>query len=121
MICHGASDGRSPGLRVKAFHPPYQPFGPMALWMTLAAYSCGGSHGFGSFWIHLTVFPFHPPGVSVGGNHLCFVALQSEHYRMTGHANVCNATSYDYVEMKALASGDHSDPRVATAFFSRLQ
>ncbi len=26
----------------------------------LAAYSCGGSHGFGPDWVVLTVFPFHP-------------------------------------------------------------
>ncbi len=34
--------------------------GPVALQGSLSAYSCGGSHGFGAWWLHLTVFPFHP-------------------------------------------------------------
>jgi hypothetical protein len=30
------------------------------MFASLAAYSCGGSHGFGPDWVVLTVFPFHP-------------------------------------------------------------
>ena len=30
------------------------------MFANLAAYSCGGSHGFGPDWVVLTVFPFHP-------------------------------------------------------------
>ena len=32
----------------------------------LSAHSCGGSHGFGAFWLNHTVFPFHFPGVTPG-------------------------------------------------------
>jgi len=36
-------------------------------WNGLAAHSCGGSHGFGPFWVRLTVFPFNPPHRLIGG------------------------------------------------------
>ncbi|MCY1380788.1 hypothetical protein D9M69_686380 [compost metagenome] len=32
------------------------------------AYSCGGSHGFGPFWVRLTVFPFDPLAAADAGN-----------------------------------------------------
>lgn len=56
------SDGRSPGLRVQAI--PILP-GPKASGSlgVLAAHSCGGSRGFGGWWLHLTAFPFHPQRV----------------------------------------------------------
>lgn len=52
-------DGRSPGSRVSA-HPPLPGFGQWDVVNALSAYSCGGSHGFGPFWVVLTVFPFQP-------------------------------------------------------------
>ena len=56
-----AFDGRSPDSRVLAFPNLPGPFsGPVVFSGSLAAHSCGGSHGFGAFWLHLTVFPFHP-------------------------------------------------------------
>ena len=45
---------------------------------SLAAYSCGGSHGFGACWLHLTVFPFHPV-FAVRGNHLWYKCLRGNH------------------------------------------
>jgi len=30
----------------------------VALWAQFTTYSCGGSHGFGPFWVRLTMFPF---------------------------------------------------------------
>ena len=39
---------------------------------SLSAYSCGGSHGFGAFWLHLTVFPFDPV-IAVRGNHHAYL------------------------------------------------
>jgi hypothetical protein len=41
-------DGRSPGLRVDALPCLPNPEGSVALEEELAAYSCGGSHGFAS-------------------------------------------------------------------------
>ena len=36
-------------------------FRSVARQASLTAYSCGGSHGLGPFWVRLTVFPFHLP------------------------------------------------------------
>ncbi len=40
---------------------------------SLTAYSCGGSHGLGPFWVRLTVFPFHLrrclAGETIGDDH----------------------------------------------------
>ncbi len=52
-------DGRSPDLRVAA--SPNLP-GQIIQWLisgSLTAHSCGGSHGFGAYWLRRTVFPFH--------------------------------------------------------------
>jgi len=35
-------------------------FPVVAVGFALAADSCGGSHGFGPYWVVLTVFPFNP-------------------------------------------------------------
>ena len=53
------SDGRSPGLRVQAIPilPGLKASGSLG---ALTAHSCGGSRGFGGWWLHLTAFPFHP-------------------------------------------------------------
>ena len=54
-----AGDGRSPDLRVAA--SPNLP-GQLVQWSmsgSLAAHSCGGSHGFGALGRGRTVFPFH--------------------------------------------------------------
>ena len=64
------SDGRSPDLRVYAFPNLPGLWNPVVFSETLAAHSCGGSHGFGACWLHLTVFPFHPASPSrANGNH----------------------------------------------------
>jgi hypothetical protein len=56
--------GRSPDLRVAglkiAFPVPHFWFLSGILISNLAAHSCGGSHGFGPFWVVLTVFPVRP-------------------------------------------------------------
>lgn len=39
---------------------PFPAFGQWDVVNALSAYSCGGSHGFGPFWVVLTVFPFQP-------------------------------------------------------------
>ena len=36
-----------------------------------SAYSCGGSHGLGPFWVFLTVFPINPLGVIRRGTVSC--------------------------------------------------
>src|SRR3546814_15639503 len=41
--------------------------GPVACRVSLAAHSCGGSHGFGPYRVRLTVFPFNPPLNRIGG------------------------------------------------------
>ena len=55
----GDHPGRSPDLRVEArLHLPAR-LGQWHFAALLSAYSCGGSHGFGAFWLRLTAFPFN--------------------------------------------------------------
>ena len=59
--------GRSPGSRVTAFHRLPRHKCPVANDKRLAAYSCGGSRGIGT-WLEegaLTAFPFDPLGGTV--------------------------------------------------------
>src|SRR3546814_8957190 len=50
-------DGRSPGSQVAApLRLPGPKVGPVACRVSLAAHSCGGSHGFGPYRVRLTVF-----------------------------------------------------------------
>ena len=61
-------EGRSPDLRVWAGLGPSRPavqISGLSQW--LAAHSCGGSSGFGAFWLHLTGFPFHPKALGFSG------------------------------------------------------
>ena len=52
--------GRSPDFAGRWFENCL-PGCPVALRISnLAAHSCGGSHGFGPFWVVLTVFPLRP-------------------------------------------------------------
>jgi hypothetical protein len=52
----GDHPGRSPDLRVEArLHLPAR-LGQWHFAALLSAYSCGGSHGFGAFWLRLTAF-----------------------------------------------------------------
>src|SRR3546814_124581 len=61
-------DGRSPGSQVAApLRLPGPKVGPVACRVSLAAHSCGGSHGFGPYRVRLTVFPFNPPLNRIGG------------------------------------------------------
>ena len=53
----GSVAGRSPGSRVLTRHR-LPGLCPVALWLGLAAHSCGGSRGFGYY---LTAFPFFVP------------------------------------------------------------
>ncbi len=50
------------GLLARGLAAPGRPsrFPSGVMSKNLAAYSCGGSHGFGPDWVVLTVFPFHP-------------------------------------------------------------
>ena len=48
---------------------PFPAFGQWDVVNTLSAYSCGGSHGFGPFWVVLTVFPFSRSGVTWKQHH----------------------------------------------------
>ncbi|CCV06155.1 conserved hypothetical protein [Mesorhizobium metallidurans STM 2683] len=54
-----SADGRSPGSRVSASSCLPSLAGQWHFRMSLAAYSCGGSHGLDPK-ADLTVFPFHP-------------------------------------------------------------
>src|ERR1700753_338256 len=62
-------DGRSPGSRILAWHRPSRIASkgfpvvsrPQSRYGARhSAYSCGGSHGFGPFWVVRTVFPINP-------------------------------------------------------------
>jgi len=53
-------DGRSPDFAGHRCFDPSRCQAPVGLSKSLAAYSCGGSHGIGACWLFLTVFPFHP-------------------------------------------------------------
>src|SRR3546814_2060424 len=58
----------SPGSQVAApLRLPGPKVGPVACRVSLAAHSCGGSHGFGPYRVRLTVFPFNPPLNRIGG------------------------------------------------------
>jgi hypothetical protein len=53
-------DGRSPGSRVVALRPAFPGVRPVAFWLKLSAYSCGGSRGIepsGSHRIPFSSFP----------------------------------------------------------------
>lgn len=56
-------DGRSPDLRVHASPTLPGQFGQWIISEQLTAHSCGGSCGFGAYWLHHTAFPFHQPDI----------------------------------------------------------
>ena len=70
----GSSRGRSPDFAGRWFHAGLPGFLVALFAQNLAAYSCGGSHGFGPIWVVRTVFPVRLFTVWFLSTELCYCA-----------------------------------------------
>jgi len=93
-------DGRSPDFAGHDSADLPDPCEASGFSASLTAYSCGGSHGIGAWWLHLTVFPFHPACLGHPGNHrghknLCYIQMsRDKHQRAKGSRSNINGFSW---------------------------